>query len=446
MALKASRYNIFLETENRNKYIVYNTLNDSIAVVDDTTLEILKPHRIYKGSEDAVQELTSVGMLVDESFDEFDLVQYRYYAIKYDMNNLILNIMPTYACNLACPYCFQGSLKRSDTMDDLVEKSVLNFAEYMVDRFNPKTVTVILYGGEPLLYPQRCKNILKSIWGFAQSRTIGFHGKLITNGTLLSKDIIEELKPYLNGVQVSFDGSRATHDRTRVSKKGEPTYAIILRNLNLLEAARISTSVRINVSKENIDSITEILDDFVGEGLHLSKHICPYWGRIVVSTRFCRSYAPYCFHDAEWAKLAPKLWRELYAREFVYIVDNVMSENHPASCKAMSPSTYTIGPKGEVYNCLAFAGDPMHKIGDLESTGQLRLNSRFYRMMSRNPFEFEECRDCVYLPRCGGGCTALAYVKHNSYKSVTCPDGKAKMRAALRFYLETRFPEVMGVT
>lgn len=444
MPFKASYYNIVLEIAQKDRHIVYNTLNDSIAAADDATVEILKPDRLYNGNKEDVQPLVNNGMLVDASVNELDLIQYRYYALKYDMNSLILNVMPTYACNLACPYCFQGTDKQKETMDDRAEASLFNFTAFLIERFHPKQLTTVLYGGEPLLEPERCKNILKHIFELTRSHSIDFLGKLITNGTLLTQKRIEELQPYLSGVQVTFDGSRDMHDRMRAAKNSRPTYDILLRNVCLLVEKQIPTIVRVNVSKENVSSIVNILDDFIEKGLRWSKYFRPYWGRIVDSSRYCSSYSPRCFQDAEWSKLSPKLWRELYRRGFVSIVENVMSENHPASCRAMSPNTYTVAPNGDLYNCLAFAGDPIHKIGYLEPSGPLKLNSRFYEMMARNPFEFEECKNCVYLPRCGGGCTAIAYTRHGSYKRPDCPDGKQKMEYALKFYLETKFPELVG--
>ena len=441
-SFKASRYNLFLRTAAADRYIVYNTLCDSIAAIDAITREVLEPGRGYAGPLEAIRGLMEAGMMVDETVDEMDLVVHRYYSIKFDMNNLIFIAVPTYACNLACAYCFQGTAKRRQTMDDTTGRAFLLFVEKMIEIHHPRHVTLILYGGEPLLEPRRCLGLLRSVWERAQAGGMGYHGKIITNGTLFSSSLIAELKPYLSGVQVSLDGPRKTHDRMRVHPDGRPTYETILNNLALLEQAGISTSLRINVDKHNTEAAAEVLDDLVGRDLHRAQHICPYFGRVVTSTRFCGSYAPYCLQDSEWTVLVQKLWNELRVRGFSYIVNNVVSENHPASCKSLSPSTYAVGPEGEVYNCLAFIGDPLHQMGKLNSDGVLSLNSRFYRMMRRNPFESEKCVNCVYLPRCGGGCTALAYMEHGTYTALKCPDGENKMKAALKFYLESKFPEM----
>ena len=45
---------------------------------------------------------------------------------------------------------------------------------------------------------------------------------------------------------------------------------------------------------------------------------------------------------------------------------------------------------------------------------------KFYEWMTRNPLDAKECRECVYLPACGGGCGAISYNETNSYTGKGC--------------------------
>lgn len=44
----------------------------------------------------------------------------------------------------------------------------------------------------------------------------------------------------------------------------------------------------------------------------------------------------------------------------------------------------------------------------------------FYDWMTRDPLENHECRECVYLPVCGGGCGSVSYNQSKTYHAPGC--------------------------
>ena len=40
--------------------------------------------------------------------------------------------------------------------------------------------------------------------------------------------------------------------------------------------------------------------------------------------------------------------------------------------------------------------------------------------MTRNPYDIKECRSCVYLPVCGGGCAGISYSHYGKYNKPGC--------------------------
>ena len=55
---------------------------------------------------------------------------------------------------------------------------------------------------------------------------------IITNGLLLTREVVDRLTPYgLNGVKITLDGDRATHDRMRPLRGGQGTFDRIVANI-----------------------------------------------------------------------------------------------------------------------------------------------------------------------------------------------------------------------
>ena len=90
-------------------------------------------------------------------------------------------------------------------------------------------------------------------------------------------------------------------------------------------------------------------------------------------------------------------------------------------CGLNCDNNYTISPEGEVYKCWEHAGEPEHLMGTIDEKGEIENQTyKFYEWMTRNPLDAKECRECVYLPACGGGCGAISYNETNSYTGKGC--------------------------
>ena len=58
--------------------------------------------------------------------------------------------------------------------------------------------------------------------------------------------------------------------------------------------------------------------------------------------------------------------------------------------------------KGELYKCFESVGNRLEVIGDIRNYRE--TNGRLEKWLKYDPFADSECRDCVALPVCMGGC------------------------------------------
>lgn len=139
----------------------------------------------------------------------------------------------TERCNLACSYCFEREWRecRRERNDMTVEAAQTGM-KWLYDNAvasGAKQVSVILFGGEPLLNVARCVDILETGLSLERLHGIPFKANLITNGTVMNRDVEFFLYKYaakMPGftVQLSIDGTQEAHDLYRVNRRGEGSF------------------------------------------------------------------------------------------------------------------------------------------------------------------------------------------------------------------------------
>lgn len=163
----------------------------------------------------------------------------------------VMDFMFTSKCNLRCKYCFEAKK---------VQKN-LKFEEVRPYLEQGGTLSFFLFGGEPLMNPQ----FLKDFFGYIETANIPQHirekfkktaAKLITNGTLLEKNI-EMVKKYNLEVQISVDGPKKTNDCNRVKVNGEGSYDEIMHNANVCKKEKVGFSFHGVINKETLPFMAE---------------------------------------------------------------------------------------------------------------------------------------------------------------------------------------------
>lgn len=196
-----------------------------------------------------------------------------------------LQFNPTDKCNLKCIFCWQRDTSRVSYENELSTKRYLELVKEAYE-LGVKEVQVT-GGGEPLCRPETTLRLIGEI------KKYGIRGSLITNGTLLTDEIIKKIIDIgWDEVIFSIDSSNPkTHDYLR-NKKGsfykttdairrfneyenKPKLCIhfVLCNKNyteLPELIELANKLEIkNVFVEPIVTVTETVD--IGEKLKLDK-------------------------------------------------------------------------------------------------------------------------------------------------------------------------------
>lgn len=178
-----------------------------------------------------------------------------------------VTVLTATACNLGCSYCFQntGAPKPGSFAPPRIQRATLG-AETVarIERFlrgrmaelEYRELSVLLFGGEPLLNARGCIELLSALAPLGLVR-----GEIITNGVLLTPGLASELENVgLRHAQITFDGNRDAHDKIRTTRNGRGTFDQIVANVEAATATtRINWHFRVNVSHRNLDTLEELL-------------------------------------------------------------------------------------------------------------------------------------------------------------------------------------------
>lgn len=144
-------------------------------------------------------------------------------------------------CNLHCPHCYAETFRDAEPVD----LKVLGRAFDQLDELG--VYHYVLQGGEPLTDLPRLKSILRMI------HTEQCYVNVVTNGWLLTPDILQELKELgVDKIAFSLDsGLEAEHDYRR----GEGSFHKVIQGMKMVKNADLLASFSIVVTHQSINSV-----------------------------------------------------------------------------------------------------------------------------------------------------------------------------------------------
>lgn len=301
-------------------------------------------------------------------------------------------------CNLACSYCYEDRLDRSEQRAD-VEKilAALDAAKIPKERgFN-------VFGGEPLLAPLE---VLEALFKYGLEK----HGRnsIQTNTTLVNDQHVDLFLRYKVSVGVSVDGP----DELNEARCGPEMTARTFAALDKMLAAKVSVSgvivtlTRANASLARLPKLVQWLVSLEDRGitkvnLHLMQQGargCLEWGLsdegLIAALRALREV------QITRRKLDVTLFRE--------IGDALMGRDANVCCiwnacdVRNTSSVYEIGADGCVRNCSRTYRDGVVRLKTADRGFDRVL------LLHETPMEDGGCKGCRFFLVCKGLCPSTA--------------------------------------
>lgn len=345
-------------------------------------------------------------------------------------------------CNLDCEYCYY--LHKEDLYGRgerwrMPESTLETYIRQYIDAQPAGTpeITFAWQGGEPTLLGLEFFRRVVEIQQQHTPPKSRIVNTLQTNGVLLNQEWCEFFKANGFLIGLSIDGPAELHDHYRYDKQGNPTFAAVLRALNLLKKLQVEFNVLVTVHRHNGDHgkrvYTYLRDNGVkflqfipiverrGVGAHAeplleaseTESSPPAPGdsfrhpeRLVSS----RSVLPEQFGDFligvfdEWK-------RRDVGQVFVQIFDQALSAwmgIEPSLCvfRKQCGRALALEHNGDLYSCDHFV-EPEYKLGNIHELPIIEMagsqQQRDFGAAKETTLP-EYCRQCEVLSACNGEC------------------------------------------
>src|SRR5882672_5374975 len=243
LPMQPSMFNLRVPLPARDEVFLMNTLTDAQFVVSSDVAALLDRLRTDESAgpldgeeREALALLSENGFLVENrTADRQNLDDYLT-SVKSNTGELNVTVLTTLQCNFACDYCFQGDHgdynARADKMSLDTAQRTIAWMTRELDRVRPEKFVLTFFGGEPLLNLPVMYEVAERMWEATQARHVPMYVNIITNSLLLTPAVVDRMVPFgLNGVKITLDGDRDTHNRMRPMRGGQGTFDRIVENI-----------------------------------------------------------------------------------------------------------------------------------------------------------------------------------------------------------------------
>ena len=457
--MQSSVFNVRVPLPSRDDVFLMNTLTDAQLIVSPDVTTLLD-RLDGRASFDALtgDDRETAALLVENGFLVPDrqadhLALDRYFAsVTTDSSELHITVLTTLQCNFACDYCFQGDHgdhnKFAEKMSLATAAQTAAWVEREMDRVSPEHVTLMFFGGEPLLNLPVMFYLAERLHHAAAARGLDLGISIITNGLLLTPEIVDRLLPFgLRGVKITLDGDRDTHNRMRPLRGGQGTFDRIVENIRAV-ADRVAVAIGGNFDEATVDAYPALLD-YLKEQEFADKLVKVNFKPIVrspepsVRAAAGNGIIPLTLVGTSGAAtkplggtcmtsvgegLAPSGACDscnVAAEKMAFLREETVRRGFPTPdgvhngpCHVHSKHAHTIGPDGSLYACPGFTGEKGL------STGHIDDRHEAWRETAREKFErlhpWKECGDCAFIPVCAGGCLVASQTQLGDMNLPTC--------------------------
>ena len=391
-----SRYNLFAPVPSTKMTAIANLYKGNCAEYTPIEMYLLSVIEDLDEHHPIIERFAKRGVIANH--DERAALEVMGRAACAKARVVALTICPTMGCNFDCPYCFEDHGRGKMTPE--VQDDVVALAERMMDAASTNDLSVTWFGGEPLLAPDVVESLSRRLIALAEERGGKYDASIVTNGYLLTQENADMLgRCKVSSCQVTIDGLGAAHDATRYLRGGGPTFERIVDNLRNVKLP-FKVHVRHNVHERNLDEV-DALEAFVNDlaaesGNTLNYYPAPVSGSEVADERG-KQVGLLCGTDASELSIKQEAGRFRTGRghycgaHLVWSVGIDDAGNLQKCWEAVDKADISFGTARD--------WDPADPLATASNPDNLTMY-----LNTAAPVPDEECRECVWLPLCVGGC------------------------------------------
>ena len=383
--MKLSRYARVVPLDSGERCCLANTVNKALVAVPSDRVDGTS---IVEGrfSDDELAVLRSLGFFLSDEEGE-RLAR----TMSHSSRRVSVSIELSLACNLRCPYCYQGLDKVSRQISpDVLDEFSSWVARLVTESDGVEELVVKVLGGEPSIMWSTVDPTLRKVSALCRETGIRFVLMVDTNGCLVEAFLgLDYPDKLLFTIPVTHP---SCHDSVRKTVAGEGTYDLVLRNVSRLQREYPAATIvlRHNTDEHNAPLFGDYLDDLAERGFTRPLVDLSYTASFEnTSYRNGMTYPQYQAWRTE--KAIPVL----LDHGFPVLASPTMNLN---PCQRLEEHSFKLFSDGTVGYCA------MDFFAEERAGALVALRDPESTFFANRPTLPEKCARCASFFLCGGSC------------------------------------------
>ena len=309
-------------------------------------------------------------------------------------------------CNLRCSYCYIDKNKGNMPLH-IAERTVINAVE-QCGKFGIENLSIKFAGGEPLMVWENIKHIINFAKKCCAPMNITPVFSIISNGTLVKKEIAEYLKNNKISIGVSLDGLRVVNDNQRFHQDGRGSFNEVYNGICVLKKAGCRPFILITVTSNNANGLQELTRFLLEHELNFRYSFERNCSRLLSTDDLIRDSLMYteilseCFVNIEeW--MLRKQWNFN-----IKLCDINLDRPISRSC-GIGKNSAAIDHGGRIALCQMVFNESIGHIGKIGLIEAIQNQQIIPELRKKTINDCLECSQCIWKNVCAGGCPVFTY-------------------------------------
>lgn len=349
-----------------------------------------------------------------------------------------IDILSNYTCNFKCIYCYSAAGRSTGQIDFEHVKALVDYLFRSGRKQENPYIINFSGGGEPLISFPTIKKTVEYIEEVTRGTDYKYNIGLVTNGSLITPEIIDYLQEHRIDMAVSFEILQRLQDKERGS------YDKVAANIDMMLDRGYPFGIRTTFTPESVDCMTEMIEEVHRRFPRLKKVVYD----VVL--------APSLFDTpADLEKYYDTFINEYYkakelARGYGITLESIAVETLSMIRDRTCEGKIVLTPMGTVSSC-ARVSSPKEELYDeytygAVKDGRLTFDEEKFRSIlnTSNIYTQEMCRDCYARWNCGGGCRLFHHSFRPEFEEVRCNFMRKALKRELINVLSDKFRQNTG--
>lgn len=394
--LKASKFNLKV-AEHNGKVCLYNTCSGALSWISHQAYQLLnQPVNDHQAQQDPrMQGLMRRGFCVPEDRDESAayFAQYQRF-LNIEPESVCVTVAVTLSCNYRCRYCFENDVLSWEVPKDSPE-ALCAFIEKAASSLSRcKTIMLTWFGGEPLLNFDYILTSSRWLFAFCQENGIRLRTRVITNGSLLTEEMLHNLKQFgLDMIHITLDGTKEIYCTYKGAAPEDYDSVISLISRHCTDTV---FNLRLNCYPANLESLMELAESLYRIP-QVREHVALYLAPVESDT--VETFLP-----LDYANAHIRFTEHLYNLGWYSQVRNAMVSRRSSPCDLLKPEGFIADYAGNFYACENHIGRVSSRIATFHDDMAYIQAQKKTQLCAYDRSLTERCKNCAYFPLCFSGC------------------------------------------